>query len=1758
MALADSKQAFDRPPRWAQRATLARIGLPEDDIAFFSALQEGAESVVQTAYGATEPYVVQAGFRQGSLFGPTGFNIFQDPLLQMQSDSGVGYSFGVHPHPASACGPDTACVDSVTTVPVLAYADDTTSLAQGSTAIHRLVANHVKFNAAFGGELHPVKSDYSFIRPGWKISDYETHSARFSLFVELRNSGRPEPEARAAALEGWDQRRLGDFPWPPFADLEQRHHFNLVPMYQAMRSLGCWFSLDGSTTHQERILRETVALFCSRAQRKRHSMFEMRYLLSTVLLPKIVYAARVQLPPQAFLRELDAMVAAATIKSCNLAPSTSHAAIFSPVAFGMPSIAAASTAAAIDDVCALLSDDWDAEKRVLLADYNAAHNGGPSTVEAQRRAQRTASLLRVPQSALTARLQSLAATLAIPGNPLSYPFHKSMWKSLKAPYLARVWEAMSAGGYELHSRLPGLRNDHRCMLADVLPPGPYQRIARSLTCRSDDESRRPYKPLWTVGDVVRADGLGIRSLRELLPAAAPAAPMNGGDTVRSGQRRRSTARPSDLPWYATLRRGLGYDTLRTLPVAPSTIQRLRHLQLGMWRVALDRTSHACGDVVCVWRPQNQSWHFALRVFLVRRVACEGVILGLSELVPVRGYSRWRLPAEGEPVPPPTPLSLRDVGLLSTMQPPPEAETDAPGLLWLHHFDLIPLLGGWMADEEDDGSPESMWLLPHPAAWLEDAYDNESQRRIEHLTRVAAGDEHPIRCVCAALTAREAQLLLPPPLTVPVAAATSNPSAVAADPPSRVMCISAAGAAPPASDTSCPFGAAATYCTSNESSPDGRFVELSTRLDRGSLDPSPSTTAALRTAAELHGVLLAARAAALWREAASEAHVSVTLAHVPQAIVRLCTAPIDRRRIASGASDASNFLQAYSLLQKPLGLPRLKVSYDQSAQGASRSTAFRAERAAHVEPLAGRDFPLGSDWCIVEHEGERVLGRASAHFLRRAALKFTSTLSRLELQGRVLRHAPDPLPASRAQALSRLRKEPTGAARSVFRSLTSTHVTRRELRRWTPAAHDSEGCWLQGCDIGTPDSQEHALLACPSTAPERSALLDELSATLRRAGPQHCKFWLALTCGPRIGADRARIASLAAFASTGVSATQIEGEAYALIRRHADDRTANELPSLGAVVRRLVVAPPPQKASRSQLSDWIAIARGQGDQWVAIPEKILHNCVFRWQAVESIAQQNRCPDDLLESISVAATTQSQCFARLWPTLHHAVFDILYDSFGVTACMSTCALTAPRRSTSVVLAPGLPGTPLDPLVCCRSWSPRALSDAAENHGFLAFLPHISTPGAGEVYGALLSKALNVGASATRIVLLVPWDAPGVDSDQATAVARLLRRGFMPAAVLPPKLVPAFQLETFGAGLYMQRSVDTQRPYLLLTSWLPPAEQLAGALVALGTLAQLRSGTDAPPPGMRPPWHLERCDTAAAADRSENAWISQLRRADLLVTTTVGASDYTDLVLARAAELLALRPEEFLLPRLHQPLPAGAPDASAFPPQSYLGAALDDDEQPEASSSCAWLHATTLSTLSAGIVPDAIHATIVPWLQRRSRSASRPVDSLRRRRDAGGTLDPPRCAPDPPLEPRQPQPRVDSKPCYCPVVTSVAVTQRAAQLWLRRRALTAQQLSLSGIPSRHQRGQPRRACPPSRPAQNSNFDVAQPSPACAQSTHEPAVGNAATRAAQSAAPLAAVSAQPASPNLPEPPARRVLHPGRDPDSDIAPRHGGLAPHG
>jgi len=109
--------------------------------------------------------------------------------------------------------------------------------------------------------------------------------------------------------------------------------------------------------------------------------------------------------------------------------------------------------------------------------------------------------------------------------------------------------------------------------------------------------------------------------------------------------------------------------------------------------------------------------------------------------------------------------------------------------------------------------------------------------------------------------------------------------------------------------------------------------------------------------------------------------------------------------------------------------------------------------------------------------------------------------------------------------------------------------------------------------------------------------------------------------------------------------------------------------------------------------------------------------------------------------------------------------------------------------------------------------------------------------------------------------------------------------------------FHLEAFGAGLFEQRSVVTQCPHLLLTSWLPSAHQLAGALVALGTLAQLRNKPASSPSPVHLPGLFERCvpPQDGEAVRSDVTWSRRLGNVNPLVTSVVGASDYVDSVLA-----------------------------------------------------------------------------------------------------------------------------------------------------------------------------------------------------------------------------------------------------------------------
>ena len=1762
VALADSKQAFDRPPPWAQRAALARIGLPEIDISFFSALQDRAESVVQTAYGTTDPYVVCAGFRQGSLFGPTGFNIFQDVLLQMQADSGVGYPFAIHPHPISVCDSQSPCASTASiAVPALAYVDDMQNLGRGNAQISTLVATHRKFNAAFGGELHPAKSDYSFLRPNWQVRDYEYHAALFSRYIELRDNGSLEADAQSQVLADWDAARLGEFPWPPFADAECRHRFNLVPMYQAMRSLGCWFSLDGKTVHQERVLSETVRMFCSRAQRKRHSIFEMRYLLSTVLLPRIVYAARVQLPPPSFLSELDAKVAAAVAKSCGLSTSTAHAAIFSPEGLGMPSIASSTTAAAIEDVFTLLSDDWAAEMRVMRAEESMQGSDDAPARDALQRSHRLAHLLRIPQTALTARLQSIARALALPGNPLSYPFHKSMWRSLKAPYLARVWDAMTAGGYELHSRLPGLRNDPRCMLADVLPPQVYQRISYALVCRAGPAIAPsfPNKPLWTLRDVTRPDGLGMRSLPELVVIAGPAAAAAGcaGADAPHAARRAANKRAAIYPWYSALCRNLGYDTVRPLPHATPSIARLANLQPGQWKVALDRTTHLAGDVVCVWRPQFPPWHFALRVFLVVAVELDGRVAALTELLPSRGHHRWRIPADDEAVPPPTPHSLRDTGPLPVQLQPLAAAAPLHDCLWLHGSDLIPLVGGWIDVDDDCGPHSRTWLLPHPATWLQDAYDCESRRRSEHLAQSAAGDRHPIRRTCDFFTAREAEKALPPPMIH--RAEENSPVATIDAAPVRLFHVSSAGAAPPASDGPCPFGAAVTYCRGDtpgdDAAPGDRLVQLSVRLDPGCSDCTPASEGPQLASAELHSIALAARLAAACRSLADEVQVSVSSPHTPSAVERLCTSPVDRRRITRGASDASNELLVYSLFRRSLGLPRLTLHHEPPTSGAMAATDFRAQRAAHAEVFAAREFPVASDWCIIEHNGERVLERIGTHVLRTSAAQHTLSLARLQSQGRVLRHSPASLPAARAQALRRLRFGPPGAPRAAFRSLTGNHATRRELSRWSPALHASDGCWLPGCSTDTPDSQDHALLTCPATAPERETLLSELRAALRSVGPQHCSWWLALTHGPRIGADRSRTVPLAAFSSAGLTSTLVGDSPLAMILRQSDPQFAAVNSATGAVICHGVATTPPARASAATLLAWQTAARRQGHEWTGIPELLLHNCIFRWQATGEPDGQPPLVDSLLESIAAAAADPNLSSATRWPTLHHSAVDIIRDTLGVSACVVGSSITAPRRCSVGILAPGTPSTPLDVLVGCRKWSPSALHLAATQHGVLVLLPSPSVRDAGPLYAALTKSPQPERGTAERAhyVLLVPWMATGAerawDNDAAGALSRLVKAGFSPVASLPPQLVPVLQLDPFGPGLYRQRSSNHRCPHLLLTSWAATPQQIATTLVALGALANVRSRAPETPL-VRLPWHLQgRITAAGTASQASLAWLRQLSQDDLLVTTVLGTESHTAEIAARAAALQAMQPDAHLLPSLCQPLP---PDGPRESPTSYVGAALDDDAQPHPDDSCTWLHTSTLGSLTAGIVPTAIFTVIAPWILRHARCATSQPEPRPRHRAA-----PPAAPMPPPVHPKPPsaaplQARVRVAPQADPASMTTAILQLSAQLWARRRALTALQLAQHGIgPGPRPRGLARGPPPrrrPDPPGHARATPPSDPSPPLAPAAPSPARHT--QREPQAPARAQAVASPPHAP-----PAERVLHPGRDPDPASLPRHHGLA---
>ena len=1153
-----------------------------------------------------------------------------------------------------------------------------------------------------------------------------------------------------------------------------------------------------------------------------------------------------------------------------------------------------------------------------------------------------------------------------------------MWGTIQAPYLARVWEAMSANKYECHSRLPGLRNDPRVMLADILTPKQYHRLAHQIIRKQGDSP--PLRPLWTVGDVVRKDGLGLRSISELTGRQV-AARHNRHPCPHPANAARVSLTPR---WYASLRKYLGYDTSKQLTVGDASArQRLSSLQPQQWMVALDRTTYDVGDVVCYWSTVEDPSLISLRAFVVRQTTHSRGPVALSELTPSHGGHRWQLSA-GPPAWQHCSSTIRDPGLLPQVPSPAGAVAagEISSLVWMLPRDLLPLVGQW--DDTNDDADEYPWLVPHSICWLKHSYDAELLRRAEERARTEAGDTHPLRRIRSTFQ-WDTSGAIPSPNT---------------DNPLGVVRIFSAGAAFYNPSTPPALGAAVNYFCNEVADSEGAAsvhskealrIDISTRVD-GGMDTLCASKEAVN-AANLHGVALALRTAAALRNSTNAVQITVQTEELASSISKLTRkSQFGRRRLLSDATDATNEIVSYHEWQKRDGLPAVSIASGDSSkllglQGAIR----RAQLAANTEFQTGRAYPPASDWCIIEHNGDRVTIPLRTHFSRHLAISHTVSWSSKTSQGRILRIAPYPLPISRRIALNHPH---TGLQllKPAFRAISMTNVTLRELHCWYPDKYPSDICHLAGCDLETPDNQDHALLTCPFSGADRGTLLDTISSALCSLGPPSVPYWLALPAGPRLGKDRLRTVSIAAFATTAVASVLVDGTPLALLRGNPDPTGLTPHPNICAIIRWNAPQTPPFSATAAELRTWCSREQGRSAQWIAFPEQVLQDAVFRWQAIDEPDGINSRSDSLLSVIGETIRLMRHDAASPWPSLHHSCIDILMDSLDVRSCISPCSLLAPRRAINVVLAPGVRASPIDPLVGTQVWSICTLKSAAA-HGILILLPHTST--AALAYRNIAHLLRMATPHTLRCATIIPWD-PSMPHEmqqrQLDALSDLCQAGFTIVASLPPQLVIISQLNSFGPLLFTHNSSSARCPHVLLCSWDPSPHAIATALAALGALAQLKASQASypysEPLSQMPAWHLEHSIT----DRAEQiACLTCLTSSDLLVSRVIGPRPFVFSVVDRHQALRSSRPENILFPHLFDPLQPTA-EPTTWQTTNYAGASLDDDAQAGPESSCDKLQCTTLHTLAAGILPAALHTVIGPWIHRRRLSAHRKSNTAK----------------------------------------------------------------------------------------------------------------------------------------------------------------------
>ena len=294
---------------------------------------------------------------------------------------------------------------------------------------------------------------------------------------------------------------------------------------------------------------------------------------------------------------------------------------------------------------------------------------------------------------------------------------------------------------------------------------------------------------------------------------------------------------------------------------------------------------------------------------------------VEELTP-DGTSRWK--KENKALGAAVPGSFRDGAV------PAHPHIDAPNAIVFASTALIPMVGDWLA-EEDDRIATSTFSVPHSAEWLKHTYDPEYQRRHELRLVRAAGSAHPLDRQLAVLTipldglpvAARAQItqIVPSWQTL----TTNQTSAQTSIATLLLSCDGSAFCQPQPAF----LGAAVSFIspshelsTTKDTAPPARTA-LFSRIPCCTDTSIP--TNGLAQLAEMAAAALALRVAGAYAGTAQQALIHTDCDAVIKTLVRLPHLPLGRKRLVNNADfSINNQMVAYGRLQFINGqcLPRV--------------------------------------------------------------------------------------------------------------------------------------------------------------------------------------------------------------------------------------------------------------------------------------------------------------------------------------------------------------------------------------------------------------------------------------------------------------------------------------------------------------------------------------------------------------------------------------------------------------------------------------------------------------------------------------------------------------------------------------------------------------------------------------------------------------------------------------------------------------------